>query len=90
MAVPFFLCGIGILFAMCAACFYRMSAADWADERKFLIDLLESLESENAKLREAFAAALIRVSAANEETGHYMDEDFCDMLRELGIEVDDA
>ncbi len=50
-------------------------------------DRVRKAESENAKLREAFAAALIRVSAANEETGHYMDEDFCNMLRELGIEV---
>lgn len=34
MAVPLLLCGIGILFAMCAACFYRMGAADWADEKE--------------------------------------------------------
>lgn len=52
MAIPLLLCGIGVLFAMCAACFYRMGAADWTDEKKFLIDSLESLESENAKLRD--------------------------------------
>lgn len=52
MAVPFLLYGIGILFAMCAACFYRMGAADWTDEKKFLIDSLEFFKSENAKLRE--------------------------------------
>lgn len=48
---------------------------------------LKAAMDENAKLREALTAALIRVLAANEETGRYMDEEFCDMLRELGIEV---
>ena len=52
MAIPLLLCGVGLLFAMCAACFYRMGAADCVDEKKFLIDSLESLASENAKLRE--------------------------------------
>ena len=59
MVVPLLLCGIGVLFATCAACFYRMGAADWDDEKKFLIDSLESLASKNAKLRE-LAADLIK------------------------------
>lgn len=42
MAVPLLLCGIGVLFAMCAACFYRMGAAD----------AIDSLDAENVKLRE--------------------------------------
>lgn len=67
MAVPLLLCGVGVLFAMCAACFYRMGAADWADEKKFLIDSLESLESENAKLRE-----LCR------RYGEYISQDRCE------------
>ena len=47
------------------------------------------LEVENAKLREALGATLARLSAANEDAGGgFMDERYCDMLRELGIEVD--
>ena len=49
---------------------------------------MSQLEAENAKLREALGATLARLSAANEAAGGgFMDERYCDMLRELGIEV---
>lgn len=96
IAVPFLLCGIGILFAMCAACFYRMGAADRAHEKKFLIDSLESLESENAKLRE-LALMLANCAAGhgcdycpiNGGQGYVGEIDMCesvhDRMRELGV-----
>ena len=34
MVATLLLCGIGILFATCAACFYRMGAADWVDDAR--------------------------------------------------------
>lgn len=50
---------------------------------------LERLQTENAKLRQAFNETLARLVAANEVTvSDYMDDDYCELLRELGIEVD--
>lgn len=52
----------------------------YLSERKQMMD--------NAKLKIAFNETLARLIAANEETEtNYMDEDYCDLLRELGIEV---
>lgn len=49
---------------------------------------IERLESENEKLRQAFNETLVRLVAANEVTvSDYMDDEYCDLLRELGIEV---
>lgn len=87
MAVPFLLCGVGLLFAMCAACFYRMGASDCVDEKKFLIDSLEFLASENAKLRELCAdlyAEMLTYSIAP----NYNASVWAVKLRELGVEVD--
>lgn len=89
MAVPLLLCGIGLLFAMCAACFYRMGVADWADEKKFLIDSLESLVSENANLRE-LVRHLYEYRQLYFKTGIYpTDHGVTEQrMRELGVEAD--
>lgn len=55
MVGPFFLCGAGILLALCAACFYLMGKADATDERERQMD---ELKSENAKLREYAAVSI--------------------------------
>lgn len=68
MAIPLLLCGIGVLFATCAACFYRMGAADWADEKKFLIDSLEFFKSENDELRELMRDMLPFAEVGFEDT----------------------
>lgn len=54
----------------------------YRSERKLMMDY--------AKLRVAFNETLARLIAANEETeANYMDEDYCNLLRELGVEVND-
>lgn len=50
---------------------------------------LQRLEAENAKLRRAFNETLIRLVAANDvAVSSYMDDEYLELLRELGIEVD--
>ena len=52
-------------------------------------ELAEMRGAENAKLRRAFNETLARLSAANEvAVVNYMDEGYCEMLREMRIEVD--
>ena len=97
MAVPLLLCGTGILFAMCAACFYCMGAADWADAKKFLIDSLESLASENAKLRELVRSAVRCITDVPDCDSCALGEQVsgvwvCHLIgaaKELGVEVDE-
>ena len=56
-----------------------------------LFDKTLELGTENAKLRQAFSETLLRLIAANETTvSNYMDDEYCNLLRELGIEVDDG
>lgn len=51
----------------------------YRSERKLMMD--------NAKLRLAFNETRARLIAANETTeANYMDEDYCDLLRELGVD----
>lgn len=51
---------------------------------------LERIKTENDRLREAFNETLARLSAANEAAGGgFMDARYSELLRELGIEVDD-
>ena len=52
-----------------------------------LLDAADMLD-ENDRLRQAFHETLARLIAANDSTEvNYMDEDYCDLLRELGMEV---
>lgn len=89
MAIPLLLCGTGVLFATCAACFYRMGAADWVDEKKLLIDSLESLASENAKLRELVQGLWFAAQYLGMNPDGATGSGFARQMRELGVEVDE-
>lgn len=48
----------------------------------------EKLKAANDKLRMAFSETLLRLAAANEAAvSDYMDDHYCEMLREMRIEV---
>lgn len=90
MAIPLLLCGIGVLFATCAACFYRMGAADWADEKKFLIDSLEFLASENAKLRNLARDMMRYYFMPSTIDRKQRETELIERANELGVEEDDG
>lgn len=52
-------------------------------------DRVRKAEAENAKLRRAFNETLIRLVAANDvAVSSYMDDEYLELMRELGVEVD--
>ena len=49
----------------------------------------DAIDAENAKLRRAFNETLIRLVAANNvAVSSYMDDEYLELMCELGIEVD--
>ena len=74
--------------------YYQWSESEYFSYQEPIYDrtreYIESLEAENAKLRELFTETLIRLVAASEAAGGgFMDDRYCELLESHGIEVVD-